>query len=89
MVDSGYCCVSSLIKPVLPVLLGLTLGKQPDSTTGLTNMRPPLDYKLIGNLIFLGVITFISWGLLVEYVFLPVLHMLGGGFRLMAYGWRT
>jgi hypothetical protein len=55
----------------------------------LTNMRPHLDYKLIGNLIFLGVITFILWGLLAEYVFLPVLHMLGGGFRLMAYGWRT
>ena len=51
-------------------------------------MRPPLDYKLILNLIFLGVITFISWGLLVEYVFLPVLHMLGGGFRHMAYGWQ-
>ena len=56
---------------------------------GHTNMIPPLDYKLIRNLIFLGVIAFISWWLLVEYVFMPVLHMLGGGFRLFAYGWRT
>ena len=74
---------------MLPVLLGLTLGKQPDSTMGHTNMRPPLDYKLILNIIFLGVIAFVSWALLAEYVFMPVLHMLGGGFRLMAYGWRT
>ena len=55
---------------------------------GHTNMRPPLDYKLILNLIFLGVIAFVSWALLAEYVFMPVLHMLGGGFRLMAYGWQ-
>jgi hypothetical protein len=52
-------------------------------------MRPTLDYKLIRNLIFLGVIAFVSWALLAEYVFMPVLHSIGCGFRLMAYGWRT
>lgn len=54
-----------------------------------SNMRPPLDYKLILNMIFLGVIAFVSWALLAEYVFMPVLHSIGGGFRLFAYGWHT
>jgi hypothetical protein len=52
-------------------------------------MRPPFDYKLILNMIFIGLIAFVSWALLAEYVFMPVLHSIGGGFRLMAYGWRT
>jgi hypothetical protein len=52
-------------------------------------MRPHFDYKLIRNIIFLGVIAFASWALLAEYVFMPVLHSIGGGFRLLAYGWRT
>jgi hypothetical protein len=51
-------------------------------------MRPPFDYKLILNMIFLSIIACASWALLAEYVFMPVLHSIGGGFRLLAYGWN-
>lgn len=46
-------------------------------------------WRLVLWWLALGVMTGLMWWAMAEYVFLPTLHMLGGGFRLFAYGWRT
>ena len=46
--------------------------------------KPYTGSKLIASWLVLGTINVIMWWAMVEYVFLPTLHMLGGFFRMAA-----
>lgn len=45
----------------------------------------PLALTWIG----LAVMAFLLWMALVEYVFLPTLHMMGGYFRMVVFQWPS
>ena len=44
-------------------------------------------FKLVLTWIGLIVATGLMWWALVEYVFLPTLHMMGGYFRMVVFQW--
>lgn len=46
--------------------------------------KPASGIELVISWVILGTINVIMWWAMVEYVFLPTLHMLGGFFRMAA-----